>query len=52
MFIEFGGQRHRAFEWVRTRELEEIEDNKVTIVGTDVEAEVQKGRQDAPCYCN
>lgn len=33
MFIEFGGQRTPAFEWVRMREMEEIEDNKVIIVG-------------------
>ena len=37
MFIEFGGQRSPACEWVRTKELHEIEDNKVIIVGTDVE---------------
>ncbi|MBF0329586.1 MAG: CO dehydrogenase/CO-methylating acetyl-CoA synthase complex subunit beta [Nitrospirae bacterium] len=33
MFIEFGGQRTPAFEWVRMREMEDIEDNKVIIVG-------------------
>lgn len=43
MFIEFGGQRTAAFEWVRTRELEEIEDGKVTIIGTDVEARFKAG---------
>lgn len=43
MFIEFGGQRSPAFEWVRTRELEEIEDDKVRIVGTDVEERFKKG---------
>ncbi len=43
MFIEFGGQRSAAFEWVRTRELDEIEDNKVVIVGTDVEERFKKG---------
>lgn len=43
MFIEFGGQRSPAFEWVRMRELDEIEDNKVTIVGTDVEERFKKG---------
>lgn len=32
-FIEFGGQRTPAFEWVRMRDLDEIEDNKVLIVG-------------------
>ncbi len=42
MFIEFGGQRSPAFEWVRTKELNEIEDNKVIIVGTDVEERFKK----------
>jgi acetyl-CoA synthase len=43
MFIEFGGQRSPAFEWVRMRELHEIEDNKVTLVGTDIEERFKKG---------
>ncbi|MBI5195066.1 MAG: CO dehydrogenase/CO-methylating acetyl-CoA synthase complex subunit beta [Nitrospirae bacterium] len=43
MFIEFGGQRSPAFEWVRTKELHEIEDGKVTIVGADVEERYKKG---------
>jgi acetyl-CoA synthase len=43
MFIEFGGQRSPAFEWVRMRELHEVEDNKVTIIGTDVEERYKKG---------
>lgn len=30
-FIEFGGQKTPAFEWVRMREMEDIEDNKVII---------------------
>lgn len=43
MFIEFGGQRTPAFEWVRTKDLHEIEDGKVIIVGTDVEARYKAG---------
>jgi acetyl-CoA synthase len=43
MFIEFGGQRSPAFEWVTTKDLSEIEDNKVTIVGTDIEEKYKKG---------
>ncbi|HDK17373.1 MAG TPA: CO dehydrogenase/CO-methylating acetyl-CoA synthase complex subunit beta, partial [Nitrospirae bacterium] len=45
MFIEFGGNRTPAFEWVRTKELDEIEDGKVTIVGTDVEERFKAGGQ-------
>ncbi len=43
MFIEFGGQRTPAFEWVRMRELDEIEDNKVIIVGKDWEKRFEQG---------
>ena len=43
MFIEFGGQRTAAFELVRTKELEEVEDGKVTIIGTDVEKRFKEG---------
>ena len=43
MFIEFGGQRTPAFEWVRTRELDEIEDNKVIIVGENWQERFEKG---------
>jgi len=45
MFIEFGGQRTPAFEWVRTRELDEIEDGKVTIVGENYEERFKAGGQ-------
>lgn len=45
MFIEFGGQRTPAFEWVRTRELNEIEDNVVNIVGDNWQEVFEKGGQ-------
>ncbi len=35
MFIEFGGNRTPSFEWVRMREMEEIEDGKVIVVGNN-----------------
>ncbi len=44
-FIEFGGQRTPAFEWVRMRELDEIEDNKVIIVGDNWKERYEKGGQ-------
>ncbi|HEY6000863.1 MAG TPA: acetyl-CoA decarbonylase/synthase complex subunit alpha/beta [bacterium] len=44
-FIEFGGQRTPAFEWAHMREMDEIEDNKVIIVGKDAEARYEKGGQ-------
>jgi acetyl-CoA synthase len=44
-FIEFGGQRTAAFEWVRMREMEEIEDNKIIIVGENAQERYEKGGQ-------
>jgi len=44
-FIEFGGQRTPAFEWVRMREMDEIEDNKVIIVGDNWQERYEKGGQ-------
>jgi len=44
-FIEFGGQRTPAFEWVRMRELDEIEDGKVIIVGENWKERYEKGGQ-------
>jgi len=44
-FIEFGGQRTPAFEWVRMRELDEIEDNKIIIVGDKWQERYEKGGQ-------
>ncbi|MCL4492731.1 MAG: acetyl-CoA decarbonylase/synthase complex subunit alpha/beta [Nitrospirae bacterium] len=43
-FIEFGGQRTPAFEWVKMVELDEIpEDNKVIIVGDNWQELYEKG---------
>ncbi len=44
-FIEFGGQRTPAFEWVVMREMDEIEDNKVIIVGENAKERYEKGGQ-------
>jgi acetyl-CoA synthase len=44
-FIEMGGQRTPAFEWVRMREMNEIEDNKVIIVGENWQERYEKGGQ-------
>lgn len=43
MFIEFGGQRTPAFEWVRMRDIGELEDNKVTIVGENWQERFEQG---------
>lgn len=43
MFLEFGGARTPSFEWVRMREMEEIEDGKVTVVGKDWQEKYEQG---------
>jgi len=42
-FIEFGGQKTPAFEWVRMKEIQELEDEKVEIVGADWQAKYEAG---------
>lgn len=43
MFIEFGGQRTPAFELVQMKDLEEIEDGKITIVGDNWRERYEQG---------
>jgi acetyl-CoA synthase len=43
MFIEFGGTRTPSFEWVRMREMDEIEDGKVSIVGKNWKERYEQG---------
>jgi acetyl-CoA synthase len=43
MFIEFGGNRTPAFEWVRMREMDEIEDGKVIVVGNHWKERYEQG---------
>ncbi|OGW45104.1 MAG: CO dehydrogenase/CO-methylating acetyl-CoA synthase complex subunit beta [Nitrospirae bacterium RBG_13_41_22] len=45
MFMEFGGTRTPSFEWVRMRELEEIEDGKVEVVGKNWQERYEQGGQ-------
>ncbi len=43
MFIEFGGARTPSFEWVRMREMEELEDGKVIVVGNNWQERYENG---------
>ncbi len=43
MFLEFGGARTPSFEWVRMKEMEEIEDGKVEIIGNSWQDTYEKG---------
>lgn len=42
-FIEFGGTRTPAFEWARMRELDEIEDGKINVVGDNWKEKYDEG---------
>lgn len=42
-FIEFGGQKTPSFEWVRMRDLSEVEDEKIEIIGEKPEARYEQG---------
>jgi acetyl-CoA synthase len=44
-YIEFGGQRTPAFEWARMKEMEEVEDGKVTVVGSNLQERYAQGGQ-------
>jgi acetyl-CoA synthase len=44
MHCEFGGQRTPAFEWIRTREINEVEDGKVIVEGPDVDTLEEGGK--------
>jgi len=44
MHCEFGGQRTPAFEWLRMRQIDEIEDGKVILKGPDSDTVEDGGR--------
>jgi acetyl-CoA synthase len=44
MQCEFGGQRTPAFEWLRMREIDEIEDGIVEVIGPDIDSLEAGGR--------
>ncbi|MHC4173907.1 MAG: acetyl-CoA decarbonylase/synthase complex subunit alpha/beta [Planctomycetota bacterium] len=44
MYCEFGGQRTPAFEWIRMRDISEVEDGKVEVEGSDVDSVQTGGR--------
>jgi acetyl-CoA synthase len=44
MHCEFGGQRTPAFEWLRMRDIGEVEDGKIEVTGPDVDKVKQGGR--------
>jgi acetyl-CoA synthase len=44
MHVEFGGQKTPAFEWLRMRDMGEIEDGKIEVKGPDVDSVEPGGR--------
>ncbi len=47
MRVEFGGKRSHAFEFLRMRRLDEVEDGKIDVVGPDLD-EIEGGRAHGP----
>ncbi|MCF7875484.1 CO dehydrogenase/CO-methylating acetyl-CoA synthase complex subunit beta, partial [Candidatus Bipolaricaulota bacterium] len=43
MFVEFGGKSSTAFELLRNRPMEEIEDEKIDLIGPNLEENVEEG---------
>jgi acetyl-CoA synthase len=37
MHCEFGGNRTMAFEWLRTREIADVEDGKIDVIGPEID---------------
>lgn len=35
--VEFGGKGGMAFEWLRTKDLDEVEDGKITVIGPELD---------------
>jgi acetyl-CoA synthase len=44
MYCEFGGQRTPAFEWLRMRDIGEVEDGKVEVEGPNVDSVEEGGK--------
>ena len=44
MYCEFGGQRTPAFEWLRMRDIGDVEDGKVEVEGPDVDSVEEGGK--------
>lgn len=44
MYVEMGGQRTAAFEWLRSRESSEVEDGRIELVGPDI-SDIEEGSQ-------
>ncbi len=43
-YLEMGGQRTTAFEWLRTRDSDDVEDGHIELIGPDV-SDVEEGAQ-------
>lgn len=36
-FVEFGGQKSPAFEWARMKDIKEVEDDKIEVIGLEID---------------
>ncbi len=44
MFVEMGGQSNPGFEFITTKEMDEVEDGKIEVIGPEID-EVEEGSQ-------
>lgn len=42
MYVQFGGQKSPAFEWVRFKDMSEVQDNKIEVIGPEID-EIEEG---------
>ncbi|MBU0490322.1 MAG: CO dehydrogenase/CO-methylating acetyl-CoA synthase complex subunit beta [Chloroflexi bacterium] len=46
MQVEFGGKKSRCFEYLRMKDMDEVEDHKLDIIGTDIDTVPEGGAID------
>ncbi|MFH0790905.1 MAG: acetyl-CoA decarbonylase/synthase complex subunit alpha/beta, partial [Candidatus Omnitrophota bacterium] len=47
LYVEFGGKASSAFEYLAAKELDEVEDGKVELIGADID-QLDKGKRSLP----
>lgn len=47
LYVEFGGKASKAFEYLRSRDLEKIEDGKIELIGPDID-KLKEGEKSMP----
>jgi acetyl-CoA synthase len=47
MYVEFGGKASTSFEYLTTKKLDDVQDGKVEIIGTEID-QLEKGKRSSP----